>query len=825
MSSYAKVRLLDAPRFLDREYDYGIPDALAAEVGAGCFVTVPFGGGNRRHMGLVVDVVTDTVQDAVKPIICVTTPRISLSGEMLGLVCFLRETTLCATGDAVHAMIPSGAFSGLVECYRATGKEPQNVSALSPTEAFLLSYITRLGSVGADTVRSRFGEEAESALKRLMRQGLVARELAQRDAMAQKERTFYFLNVPVEAARALAAGELKAPRLGARQRAALALLLAGEKSDEEMREEGFPKAVADSLVKKELVAARTERVQRDPYAALKKGNTPASDFQLNEEQAAVFEELKALADDGQAHAVLLHGVTGSGKTPTMLKTIDHVLEKGKGVIVLLPEIALTPQTLSIFCSRYGERVAVMHSALSAGERLDTYYRILEGEADVVVGTRSAVFAPVKDLGLIVIDEEHEHTYKSDMNPKYHARDVARWRAVYRKATLLLCSATPSLESYKRATEGRYTLLQLKHRHAGARLPEVRIADMRGEAAGGNLSPIGEELRELLKQNAAVGEQSILFLNRRGYNHVVSCRSCGAAVTCPACSVTMTYHTKGRTYDEGYLLCHFCGRKKPMPSVCPTCQSPHLSRMGYGTQRVEQELLALLPDKRILRMDTDTTGARFSYDEMLGAFRRQEADVLLGTQMVTKGHDFPNVTLVGVLMADSSLYLDDYRAAERTFSMLTQVIGRAGRAARPGVAVIQTGNPDHEVIRLACQQDYEAFYKREIRLRKALVFPPFCDIALLTLSHTDERKLLPAARVLSEELARLVCGDYKDVQIIAFGPFEAPVYRADGKYRMRMVIKCALNRRTRELFGELLDTFGKQKIQTPLLTIDFNPSSL
>ena len=825
MLNYARVRLLDAPRFLDKEYDYGIPDALAPEVGAGSFVTVPFGGGNRRHMGLVVGVVTETVHDAVKPIIAVTTPRISLSEEMLGLVCFLRETTLCATGDAVHAMIPAGAFSGFVECYRATGKQPQDVGKLSPTEVFLLSYLTRLGSVGADTVRSRFGEEAEPCLKKLVRQGLVRSELAQKDAMAQKQKIFYFLSVPQEVAVALAKGECKKPRLGERQRAALALLLEGEKSAEEMRGEGFSKAVLDGLADKKLIATRAERVSRDPYAALKTQGALSPDFQLNEEQAAVFSRLKALTDQEQAHAVLLHGVTGSGKTPTMLKTIDHVLEKGKGVIVLLPEIALTPQTLSIFCSRYGGRVAVMHSALSAGERLDTYYRILEGEADVVVGTRSAVFAPVKNLGLIVIDEEHEHTYKSDMNPKYHARDVARWRAAYHKATLLLCSATPSLESYKRATEGRYTHLELKHRHGGARLPEVRIADMRGEAAKGNLSPIGGELRELLKRNTAAGEQSILFLNRRGYNHVVSCRSCGAAVTCPACSVTMTYHTKGHTYDEGYLLCHFCGRRKPMPSVCPTCQSPHLSRMGYGTQRVEQELLSLLPDKKILRMDTDTTGARFSYDEMLGAFRRHEADVLLGTQMVTKGHDFPNVTLVGVLMADTSLFLDDYRAAERTFSMLTQVIGRAGRAARPGVAVIQTGNPDHEVIRLACSQDYEAFYKREIRLRKALVFPPFCDIALLTLSHTDERKLLPAARVLSEELARLVSAEYKDVQIIAFGPFEAPVYRADGKYRMRMVIKCALNRRTRQMFGELLDTFGKQKVQTPLLTVDFNPSNL
>ncbi|MBR2465219.1 MAG: primosomal protein N' [Clostridia bacterium] len=825
MSNYARVRLLDAPRFLDKEYDYSIPPALEKEIGRGSFVTVPFGGGNRRHMGLVVDIAADTVYDAVKPIFSVTTPRISLTEEMLGLVCFLRETTLCATGDAVHAMIPSGAFSGLVEYYRPTGAAPKDVARLSNEEAFVLSHLSRIGGAGIDTLSSRFGGDVEASLKRLVRMGLVTREFEQKNAMAEKQRVTYALAQDAQFAAALAEGREKKPRLGEKQRAALGVLLSGEQTGEQLREAGFSKPVLDALVEKGLILRRVERVWRNSYEDVPAGGGLSPDFVLNEEQAEAFSTLKELADDGKAHAVLLHGVTGSGKTPMMLKAIDHMLSGGKGVIVLLPEIALTPQTLSIFCSRYGGRVAVMHSALSAGERLDTYYRILEGEADVVVGTRSAVFAPVKDLGLIVIDEEHEHTYKSDMNPKYHARDVARWRCAKNNATLLLCSATPSLESYKRALEGRYTLLKLKHRHAGAKLPTVKITDMRDEAREGNLSPIGRELREILTENTAAGNQSILFLNRRGYNHVVSCRSCGEALTCPSCSVTLTYHTKGNTYDEGYLLCHFCGRKKPLPKVCPSCGSVHLARLGYGTQRVEQELGTLLPDKKILRMDTDTTGARFSYDEMLGAFRRHEADVLLGTQMVTKGHDFPDVTLVGVLMADTSLYLDDYRAAERTFSMLTQVIGRAGRARKEGVAVIQTNNPDHEVIRLACGQDYEAFYEREIRLRRALVFPPFCDIALLTLSHTDERKLLPAAKVLADELAGLIAAEYRDVQIIAFGPFEAPVYRADGKFRMRMVVKCALNHRTREMFGALLDIFGKQKPQTPLLTVDFNPSAL
>ncbi|MBQ3064411.1 MAG: primosomal protein N' [Clostridia bacterium] len=824
MPQYVKVRLLDAPRFLDRAYSYALPASLAAETRPGSFVTVPFGGGNRRRMGLVTEVTDVAEYDEVKPVLSIVTPRISLSAEMLGLVSFLRETTLCATGDAVHTMIPAGAFSGVVERILPTGKTPADVTKLTPEETFFLSYLLRVGGASTAALQNRFGEATEAMLRRLLKMELITRELLQKGAMREKQCVTYEV-ADKETAQALVEGALKKPRLGEKQRSALALLLKGACTADVLREQGFAKAVLDGLSEKGLVAAHTARVWRNPYADAGTESRLAHDFSLNAEQQAVFEKITALADDGEAHAVLLHGVTGSGKTPTMLKVIDHVLERGQGVIVLLPEIALTPQTLSLFCSRYGQRVAVMHSALSAGERLDTYYRILEGEADVVVGTRSAVFAPVRNLGLIVMDEEHEHTYKSDMNPKYHARDVARWRCAHHKATLLLCSATPSLESYKRAREGRYTLLQLKTRHAGATLPTVQIADMRGEAGEGNLSPIGRELRELLTANAAAGNQSILFLNRRGYNHVVTCRSCGEALTCPSCSVTLTYHTKDKRFDEGYLLCHFCGRRKPLPKACPSCNSPHLFRAGYGTQRVEEELATLLPDKRVLRMDTDTTGTRTSYEELLGAFRRREAEVLLGTQMVTKGHDFPDVTLVGVLMADASLYLDDYRAAERTFSMLTQVIGRAGRAGKAGTALIQTSNPDHEVIRLAAEQNYEAFYEREIALRRALVFPPFCDIALLTLSHTDERKLMPAARALSEELTKLLAAEFSDVQVIAFGPFEAPIYRADGKYRMRMVLKCALNKRTREMLGKLLDIFGKQKPETPLLSVDLNPSNL
>ena len=579
-----------------------------------------------------------------------------------------------------------------------------------------------------------------------------------------------------------------------------------------------------ALADKGLLAAEEEEIYRAPAEAHGFGiRTP---FTLSDEQAEAVSVLDSLAQSGQPKAALLHGVTGSGKTCVMLEMIDRTLDRGKGVIVLLPEIGLTPQMLHIFHSRYGRRVAVIHSGLSAGERLDSYRRIRDGQAPIAVGTRSAVFAPMPNLGMIVMDEEQEHTYKSDQNPKYHARDIARYRCASENALLLLASATPSLESYQKAAEGKYTLIKMKERYGNASLPEVRIVDMRGETGHGNLSPLGEVLATELSRVKEEGNQSVLFLNRRGYSHQTVCRSCGKAISCPRCSVAMNYHVKRSSHD-GELVCHWCGIRQPVPSVCPDCGSVHLVRMGYGTQRVEEELKTAFPSARVLRMDADTTATKASYDRLLGDFRNREADILLGTQMVTKGHDFPDVTLVGVLMADMSLYLDDYRANERTFSLLTQVIGRAGRGDKPGLAIIQTMNPDSDIIRLACAQDYERFFQNEIRLRRLLQFPPFCDMVLLTLTSPDEKELQMACLRLSEELRRLNLGDYKDVPIVAFGPFEAPVYRVDNIYRMRMVVKCRLNRRARRMFESILIFFASEArgSNRPVLSIDFNPSSI
>ncbi|MBO5898057.1 MAG: primosomal protein N' [Clostridia bacterium] len=826
---FVGVYLLDAPFAIDRIYDYSVPRSLCDEVHRGSFVTVPFGKSNRRHLALTVEVRKTSQYDSLKPIIAVSTDRISLSEEMLGLALFMKEQTLCTIGDAVRAIVPTFVLTRMTEVYRIHPSAPDTYpEAAHPEDSALLHYIRTAGEVSTQKLRGRFGTTVDDQLVRLRRRRAIVRDAVYRDVDATSYTVCRRLNVTPPRAEALLSGEeVGGARIRSdKQRIIVRTLLESEDpiSDKQLCElADCTQSVLTGLTKSGVLVEHRLVCDRNPYQPPEDAPPPPP-ITLNEQQAAAFETLRGFVDSGEPHAALLHGVTGSGKTAVMLRLIEHLLAHGKGAIVLLPEIALTPQTIAIFCSRFGACVSVIHSGLSAGERYDAYERIRTGRSTVVIGTRSAVFAPVQNLGAILIDEEQEHTYKSDMSPKYRAHDVARYRCAKSGALMLLASATPSLESYHKAVEGSYTLIKLTARYGKAVLPEVVIADTRGEAAGGNESPLGSLLCGELVQNLKASKQSILFLNRRGYHRFVSCRTCGGAIKCDRCSVAMTYHTRRGDWSRGELVCHFCGSRKPLPSVCPECASPHLNRGGYGTRRVEQELCELMPSARVLRMDTDTTTSKFSYDRMLGQFRAHEADILLGTQMVTKGHDFPDVTLVGVLNADASLYVDDYRAGERTFAQLTQVIGRAGRASTPGRAIIQTANPESDVIRLACAQDYETFYAREIRLRRMLVFPPFCDIALLTLSCKDEKELMLAATRLAEELSELLKETFSDVQTVVFGPFEAPVYRVDNRYRMRMVVKCRLNKRSRALFATLLSTFDRSRGSTSL-SIDLNPSTL
>ena len=580
---------------------------------------------------------------------------------------------------------------------------------------------------------------------------------------------------------------------------------------------GVSSANIRALADKGIITISKTESCRNPYAKYSE-NAKRDGIVLTSAQTKAYEDIKELLCENEPRAALLFGVTGSGKTKVIMKAIDEVLDKGKTVIMLVPEISLTPQTLSIFCKRYGERVAVIHSSLSRGERLDAHARIKRGEVDLVIGTRSAIFAPLENLGLIVIDEEHEHTYKSESDPKYHARDVAAFRAGKNRALMLLASATPSLESFYKAKTGKYKLIPLRERYGGLRLPDAIIVDMREELRQGNLSGLSERLTEKLKTALSFDEQAILFLNRRGYNSQINCKSCGEVISCKRCSVSLTYHS-GRGGEK--LLCHFCGHTEPPPRACPSCSSRELSFVGAGTQKIESELASYVPEGRVMRMDADTTSGKLSYDRMLDDFRAGRADVLLGTQMVAKGHDFPKVTLVGVILADTSLYVSDFRAAERTFSLLTQVIGRAGRAG-DGVAVIQTYSPKNEIIRLACLQDYEKFYEGEIAIREELLYPPFCDLVSLTLTSSDEKTLAQYAQKLSGSVKEKLGGAYSAYPFVVYGPHEAEVYKLNEKYRMKMTFKCKLNDKTRAFFKELLSEASEYRGAS--LSVQLNPIS-
>ena len=561
---------------------------------------------------------------------------------------------------------------------------------------------------------------------------------------------------------------------------------------------GYSEAPVRALEKQGLLSIKQREVYRRPSVM---PGPDVGEIVLNEEQSRVLEGILPLMKNGAPEAALLFGVTGSGKTLVYIKLIEEAISFGKTTIVLVPEISLTPQIVSVFTSYFGDRVAVLHSGLGLGERNDEWKRIRSGCVRVVIGTRSAVFAPLADIGLIIIDEEQEHTYKSDNSPRYHARDVAKYRVSRFGALLLLASATPSIESMFNAKAGKYKLFRIPHRYNEKALPPVIIADMKREIKSANAGSISSVLLYELKKNIDAGQQSILFLNRRGTHPLVTCGECGYTFKCRHCSVSMTFHSSNES-----LLCHYCGFTQKLPQDCPQCHG-RLKFVGAGTQKVENELHELLPGVRIIRMDADTVGKVNAHAEMLSRFKDGKAQILLGTQMVTKGLDFENVTLVGVVSADMSLYMSDYRAHERTFSLITQVVGRSGRGEKPGRAVIQTFTPGHDVITLASKQDYDSFYNREIELREILGSPPIRDLMSIVITGADESNLQEACRKLRGLLDSYFRGD-KGIGLL--GPAPATVQKISGRYRYRLLVSCRNSRAVRDTIAHTLRGFCKDK---------------
>lgn len=824
-ASICRVHILDLPFHVDRPFDYYIPLPVK-DVQIGDFVAIPFGGGNRTRLGVVTDLPAEAQSEQCKPIYKVVFREFALNEQQLGLVRFMCDQTLCSYGEAVRAVLPVSSFSKLTELYFPAEKTTAQKSAL-------VELIRQRPGLSEKEIEKKLGEGALKELKRLTADGYIRREIAIADPNRKFEETVR-LKLAREEAEAIIAGRKNA---GSKKRAAIIEFLyeQGPATFEQLKETfALTRSQLTALCDAGFVAVSRTEKYRQPYDFQKK---ESAHFVLTEEQQQASDRLCALCDENKANAALLYGVTGSGKTQVIKTVIDHVLQKGQGAVLLVPEISLTPQTLGMFAAWYGERIAVIHSGLSAGERFDAWRRIKQGKADVCIGTRSAVFAPFEKLGLIVIDEEQEHTYKSDQNPKYHARDIARFRCAKAGALMLLSSATPSVESYYKAKSGVYHLVPLPSRYGKGGLPETIIADMRQDSQAGNTSAIGHVLGEEIRKNISSGEQTILFVNRRGYNNFLSCNMCGHVESCPHCSVSLTYHTKGRytagsqesisaeRAKYGYLLCHYCGYRTPVPQTCPSCGNQHMQFMGFGTQLAENLIQDEFSNVRISRMDADTTQNKFAYDAIIENFKQKESDILLGTQMVTKGHDFPGVTLVGVLSADSSLYLDDYRANERTFSLITQVVGRAGRAAKSGRAVIQTYSPDHAVLKLAAAQDYDTFYQGEIALRRALCFPPFCDMALFTFASRFEAEAIKVAEIFVGRMKEMLTREaFQAVKLQAFGPFEAPIYKRQDTYRMRLILKCVCNKDTRRLFADLLRSFDKE-FNKASIALDINPSTL
>ena len=574
--------------------------------------------------------------------------------------------------------------------------------------------------------------------------------------------------------------------------------------------------VIKNLEKYGVVSIFDKEIYRTPYKA--ENSIDSSPIILSHQQKKAFETYSTMLD-GDGGTGLLYGITGSGKTQVYLKLIDKAIDMGRDVIVLVPEISLTPQALSIFHKRYGNKVAVFHSGLSLGERNDEFKRADRGEAKIVIGTRSAVFAPLHNLGLIIIDEEQESTYKSERTPRYNTKEVANFRCRYNKALLLLTSATPSLESYSNALRGKYVLCELSERFGDAKLPDVITVDMKNEMKLGNKSPISSVLRQHINEALDNNKQVILLINRRGYNTFISCNDCGHVITCPNCSISLTYHS-----FNNRLTCHYCGYSKYLDNICPSCNSDNVRYGGYGTQKIETELELCFPNARILRMDADTTSGKFGHDKLFNAFSNHEYDILVGTQMVAKGLDFPDVSLVGVLNADSSLYDENYNSGERSFDLITQVIGRSGRRDGKGKAVIQTINPYNTTLEYAANQDYKGFYKNEIELRRCLIYPPFCDIYSASFVGENENTVALCAKSFFDELKAQ--NDISGEKLIILGPSPAKISKINNQYRYRLFAKCKNSAKMRALLSNVLKAVSKKKeYKEVMITIDLNPFDL
>lgn len=792
----AAVVVSAATYWSDRPYSYSIPIGKESSVQPGVRVMVPFGRGNRRCEGIVISLCNAESGRELKPIASILDPSPVLSTEQLKLALWMRERYFCTVFEAAKTMLPAGLWYSVELGYslqEGVNREHayEQVSG-SNDEILVLDAVYAHGGrcPSADLETLFDGNLPRRAISALIKKNILTTDSWEKRRTGDKYVRMVRLCVCEEdALLAATQRERRAPV----QAAVLRLLCTMERisQSELCYFTGATASTVTALSKSGLVCSYSEETYRRPiYSADVNKSLPM----LNDEQMSACEGIYSLCKDEKPSAALLYGVTGSGKTTVYIHLIHRMLEHGLSSILLVPEIALTPQMIRIFSSYFGEQIAVLHSSLAAGERYDEWKRIRNGQARVVIGTRSAVFAPCENLGMIIIDEEQEYTYKSENSPRYHARDIAKFRCTANNAMLLLGSATPDLDSRYRAESGTYHFFRISGRYNQKALPAVEIVDMRQELRAGNGGDLSTRLLDEIRNNLERGEQTILFLNRRGTSSLVSCSECGYTYSCPNCSVNMTWHgTRSR------LLCHHCGHSQRLENVCPECGGT-LEHYGTGTQNLEQQLLEAFPDTEILRMDADAVSPVGSHEKLLSQFREKRIPILIGTQMVTKGLDFENVTLVGVISADQQLYCGDYRAAERCFSLITQVIGRSGRGEKSGRAIIQTFTPDNQVLQMAARQDYDSFYESEIQLRKLQYCPPFADVVTLTVSSPDESLVLRCCTYI-RDLLKSKLSSRKDIRLL--GPAPMPIVRINNRYRYRLSIHGCFDKELRSLISGIL----------------------
>ena len=809
-----KVAVSAAPYSIDKPYSYLVPESLAAAAVPGVRVMVPFGRGNKESEGLILARVQEPKLPGSKAIRQILDSEPVLDKAGIDLALWMRGRYFCTVFEAVKTILPAGLWYGLREIW-SLAMEPETARSAAvgiPGAWQVLDLLEKQGGkADIRVLRDVLDDGAEKPLKAMKKAEILTCETDAKRKIADKSHRMVELAVNTEDAYALT--EPKRRSAPARYEVVNFLATAGRTPAAEVSYyTGASARTLKAMEKAGLIAFSEEEELRVPSLD---DVEPGPEIVLNEEQQRAFEEILGRVQAAKPSVTLLHGVTGSGKTQVYLRLVQETLALGKTTMVLVPEIVLTPQMMRKFSSYFGSRVAMLHSSLKMTERYDQWKRIRRGEVDVVLGTRSALFAPLKNLGLIIMDEEQEGSYQSENVPRYDAREVAKYLCVREKAALVFGSATPTVETAWAAEQGNYQKALLRRRYNENALPEVLIADLRQEILNGNPGLISTPLRQELEKNLAAGEQSILFLNRRGSSRMLLCGECGYVPQCPRCSTAMTYHSA-----NGRLMCHYCGHSEPAADTCPECGG-WMKHVGAGTQKVEEELRELFPEAGILRMDADTTAG--GHEEILQTFERERVPILLGTQMVAKGLDFENVTLVGVLSADISLYVDNYRAAERTFSLLTQVVGRAGRGGKTGRAVIQTYTPGNDVIRCAARQDYDAFYESEIRMRRLRRYPPFADLFTVTVSGTEEGRVLRAAVSVRETLRQLC----RRPELAAgepevLGPAPAPVVKVNNRFRYRCTLVGKNDKATREMLAWLQKDFAKDSANRGMnLFVDHN----